>query len=130
MSGSVLITTGLRARKFRLSASATLLAGPRRRKPFLFSDEEIIRLLKAALSLRPQASLRPHTLSTVFGLLASSGIRPSEALKLTVRDVLLDRDPPRLEIHKAKFHKSRLVPIHQTVADQSGRDPLMCIILS
>jgi len=35
-----------------------------------------------------------------------------------VRDVLRDLDPPRLQIHKAKFHKSRLVPIHQTVADQ------------
>ena len=35
-----------------------------------------------------------------------------------VKDVLLDLDPPRLQIHKAKFHKSRLVPIHQTVADQ------------
>jgi integrase/recombinase XerD len=98
--------------------SPRLLARPRRRKPFLFSAEEISRLLKAALSLRPRASLRPHTLSTLFGLLASSGIRPGEALKLTVRDVLLDLDPPRLQIHKAKFHKSRLVPIHQTVADQ------------
>jgi integrase/recombinase XerD len=97
-----------------------LLARPRRRKPFLFSAEEMNRLLEAALSLRPKASLRPHTLSTLFGLLASSGIRPGEALnlKLTVRDVLLDLDPPRLQILKAKFHKSRLVPIHQTVADQ------------
>jgi len=68
--------------------------------------------------LRPQASLRPHTLSTLLGLLASSGIRPGEALKLKVGDVLLDLDPPRLQIHKAKFHKSRLVPIHQTVADR------------
>src|ERR1700736_5168282 len=81
--------------------SATLLARPRRRKPFLFSAKEISRLLKAALSLRPQASLRPHTLSTLFGLLASSGIRPSEALKLTFRDVLLDLDPQRLKILKA-----------------------------
>jgi integrase/recombinase XerD len=62
--------------------NAKLLAQPRRRKPFLFSGEEIGRLLKAALSLRPQASLRPHTLSTLLGLLASSGIRPGKALKL------------------------------------------------
>ena len=82
--------------------SAKLLAQPRRRKPFLFSGEEIGRLLKAALSLRPQASLRPHTLSTLLGLLASSGIRPGEALKLTFRDVLLDLDPPRLQILKLK----------------------------
>ena len=98
--------------------SARLLAQPPRRKPFLFSADEISRLLKAALSLGPRASLRPHTLSTLLGLLASSGLRASEALNLTVRDVLLDLDPPRLQIRKAKFHKSRLVPIHQTVANK------------
>jgi len=53
-----------------------------------------------------------------MGLLASSGLRASEALNLTVTDVLLDLDPPRLQIRKTKFHKSRLVPIHQTVANK------------
>jgi integrase/recombinase XerD len=33
-------------------------------------------------------------------------------------DVLLDLDPPRLEVRKTKFNKSRLVPIHETVADK------------
>jgi integrase/recombinase XerD len=84
----------------------------------LFSANEIGRLLKAALSLGPQASLRPHTLSTLLGLLASSGLRASEALNPTVTDLLLDLDPPRLQIRKTKFHKSRLVPIHQTVANK------------
>jgi len=84
----------------------------------LFSANEIGRLLKAALSLGPQASLRPHTLSTLLGLLASSGLRASEALNLTVTDVLLDLDPPQLQIRKTKFHKSRLVPVHQTVANK------------
>jgi integrase/recombinase XerD len=95
---------------------ATLLARPRRRKPFLFSAEEVNRLLNAALSLGPRASLRPHTLSTLFGLLTSCGLRASEALKLTVNDVLLDLDPPRLQIRNTKFHKSRWVPIHPSVA--------------
>jgi len=98
--------------------SARLLAQPPRRKPFLFSADEIGLLLKAALSLGPQASLRPHTLSTLLGLLASSGLRASEALNPTVTDLLLDLDPPRLQIRKTKFHKSRLVPIHQTVANK------------
>jgi integrase/recombinase XerD len=35
-----------------------------------------------------------------------------------VYDVLLDLDPPRLEVRKTKFNKSRLVPIHETVADK------------
>jgi integrase/recombinase XerD len=98
--------------------SSALLARPLRRKPFLFSAEEIRCLLKAALTLGPQGSLRPHTLSTLLGLLASSGLRASEALNLTIGNVLLDLDPPRLEIRQTKFHKSRVVPIHPTVADQ------------
>src|SRR4029077_13746651 len=87
ISGKVARLSVARQFLFHLSAvvpdlevpSATLLARPRRRKPFLFSAEEISRLLKAALSLRPQGSLRPHTLSTLLGLLANSEIR-GEAL--------------------------------------------------
>jgi integrase/recombinase XerD len=73
--------------------SATLLARPRRQKPFLFSAEEISLLLKAASSLGPQASLRPHTLLTLLGLLASSGLRASEALNLTVGSLAEHRSP-------------------------------------
>jgi integrase/recombinase XerD len=98
--------------------SAALVARPRRRKPFLFSAGEISLLLEAALSLGPAASLRPYTVSTLLGLLASAGLRASEALKLTVKDVLLEIESPRLEIRETKFHKSRLVPIHATVADK------------
>jgi integrase len=98
--------------------SAALLARPQRRKPFLFSTEEISRLLNVALSTGPQASLQPHTLSTLLGLLVSSGLRANEALNLTVGDVLLNLDPPRLEVRKTKFNKSRLVPIHETVANK------------
>jgi integrase/recombinase XerD len=97
---------------------AALVARPRRRKPFLFSADEIRLLLKAALSLGPAASLRPYTVSTLIGLLASAGLRASEALHLTAKDVLLELDSPRLEIRETKFHKSRLVPIHATVADK------------
>lgn len=98
--------------------SAGLLARPRRRKPFLFSVDEISILLNAASALGPKASLRPQTLSTILGLLASSGLRASEALKLTVADVLLDLNPPRLEVRQTKFNKSRMVPIHKTTASK------------
>jgi integrase/recombinase XerD len=98
--------------------SASLLARPQRSKPFLFSTEEISRLLNAALSVGAQASLQPRTLSTLLGLLVSSGLRANEALNLEVSDVLLDLDPPQLEIRKTKFNKSRLVPIHETVANK------------
>lgn len=62
--------------------SARLLAQPPRRKPFLFSADEIGCLLKAALSLGPQASLRPtaHALDVigVAGQFRTSGQRSLE----------------------------------------------------
>jgi integrase len=49
---------------------------------------------------------------TLFGLLACTGLRVSEALKLNAAHVDLDRGVLRIE--KTKFKKSRLVPLHTT----------------
>jgi integrase len=54
----------------------------------------------------------------IIGLLASTGLRAGEVIALTVDDVRLDSDPPQLHIRKAKFYKSRIVPIHSSTADQ------------
>ena len=83
---------------------------PPRRIPFIFSQDELNRLLQAAMCLRPVGSLRPHTYATLFGLLAVSGLRISEALNLRFDDVTADG----LLIRKTKFQKSRLVPLHET----------------
>jgi integrase len=55
-----------------------------------------------------------------MGLLASTGIRIGEALRLHVSEVQLELDPPRLQIAQTKFHKSRWVPLHFTTATQLG----------
>jgi len=73
--------------------------------------------MAAALRARPRGTLRPHTLYTLIGLLASTGIRPGEALRLTMPDVQFDLNPPQLQILHSKFHKSRVVPLHPTAAD-------------
>jgi len=86
----------------------------RRNQPFVFSPAEITRLLRAAQALKPSDGLRPHTYRTLLGLLASTGLRPSEALNLTCQDVDLDRS--LLTIRETKFHKSRFVPLHPTTA--------------
>jgi integrase len=93
-----------------------LLAGWRRQKPYLFSTSEIGRLLDGASRLKPEGTLWPHTVYTVIGLVASTGLRAKEALNLAVTDVQLDLTPPQLLIREAKFHKSRLVPLHATTA--------------
>jgi integrase len=65
---------------------------PRRARPYLYSEEEIRQLLKAAQNLPATYSLKPWTYHCLFGLLAVAGMR--------------------VTIHGTKFGKSRLVPLH------------------
>jgi integrase len=95
-----------------------LLPTPRRPKPFLFTSAQITALLASAQSCRPCGSLRPHTLSCLLGLLASTGLRVGEAIRLQINQVELELDPPQLCIQETKFHKSRLVPLHPTTAQR------------
>lgn len=99
----------------------SLLAAPRRPHPYLFSATDISRILDEAGRLSPRGSLRPLTHQTLFGLLACTGLRPSEAINLLVPDVQLDEQPPRLLIRQSKFHKSRWVPLHPTAAEHLRR---------
>jgi integrase/recombinase XerD len=74
-------------------------------------------LSEAAQASQPRASLRPHTLSTLLGLLASTGLRVGEAIRLQIDQVKLALDPPQLHILETKFHKSRIVPLHPSTAE-------------
>ena len=58
-----------------------------RARPYLYTEQEIQRLLAAAKSLSPASGLRPWTYHCLFGLLAVSGLRISEAIKLERQDV-------------------------------------------
>lgn len=84
-----------------------------RARPYLYSDEEVRRLLEVALQLpteRPSSSLRPWVFHCLLGLLAVTGLRISEALDLKVDD--LDLGHAVLTVHAAKLGRSRLVPLH------------------
>lgn len=83
-----------------------------RHVPCLFTPAAMSRLMQAASRLGPAGSLRPHVSSTLFALLAATGLRISEALRLCLDDVTPDG---RLMQH-TKFQKSRLVPLHDTAA--------------
>ena len=73
-----------------------LLARPQRHRPYIFTQQELVSILDAAAAMRPRRTLRPHVYVSMIGLLASTGIRAGEAIRLTSRDVLLDADPPRI----------------------------------
>jgi integrase/recombinase XerD len=93
------------------------LRAQRRPTPCLLSLDNILRLLDCVGDLKSRGSLRPHTYRTIIGLLACTGLRASEAVRLRVSDVQLDLDPPVLHIFETKFRKSRLVPLHSTTAE-------------
>ncbi len=82
----------------------------RRPIPYIFTAEEIQTLVAQAAHLGPPGSLRPHLYRTLFGLLAVTGLRISEALALRFKDIT----PDGLVIRETKFHKSRLLPLHKT----------------
>jgi integrase len=84
----------------------------RRVTPYIYRSAELSALLAAARNLPPRGSLRPHTYATLFGLLACTGLRLREALRLTRADV--DWDNGMLTVRQSKFRKSRLVPLHPT----------------
>jgi integrase/recombinase XerD len=105
-------TLGQRIRVTRLPPGHLLGRYYRRPTPFIFSAAQLRQLLEAARRLGPPGSLRPHTYETLFALLAVTGLRVSEALALRREDLTRDG----LLIRKTKFQKSRLVPLHPTVA--------------
>jgi integrase len=84
----------------------------RRLAPHIYSEREICDLLAAAWRLAPEGGLRPATYATIFGLIAATGLRLSEALHVHCGD--LDFDRGVLTIRNTKFRKSRHVPLHAT----------------
>jgi len=81
--------------------------------PYLYSDQEIARLLAQAAALTPP--LRAATFYTLLGLLAVAGMRIGEALRLDRDDV--DLDPGVLTIRLTKFGKSRQLPLHASTVN-------------
>jgi integrase/recombinase XerD len=81
-----------------------------RQTAFLYSDNDIARLLNAAAALRP--ALRGATHQAFFGLLAVTGMRIGEAIGLDRDDIDLDRG--LIQIDDAKFRKHRRLPLHPT----------------
>jgi integrase/recombinase XerD len=82
----------------------------RRATPYLYSDRDIAALMAAAATLHPP--LRAATTQTLIGLLAVTGMRIGEALRLDRGD--LDLKHARLIVRDSKFGKSRELPLHPT----------------
>jgi len=81
--------------------------------PHIYSEQEIVDLLAAARRLSP--ALRGATYETLFGLLAATGLRISEAGHLMDADV--DLTSGILTVRQTKFAKSRHVPLHPSTVE-------------
>jgi len=81
--------------------------------PYLWSPQEICRLLEGARAL--PSPLRAATHEALFGLLATTGMRLGEAVGLDRDDVELGDGV--ITIRHAKFDRSRLVPLHPSVTE-------------
>ncbi|MBI2947685.1 MAG: tyrosine-type recombinase/integrase [Verrucomicrobia bacterium] len=84
--------------------------------PHIYTRDEIRKIMAAARSLGPAGTLRPVVISSVIGLLYTTGLRVGEAIRLSLRDVDFNRSV--LVIRETKFKKSRYVPISPSCASQ------------
>lgn len=96
---------------------------PNRARPYFYSVQDIQQLLKVAKARPSWVPLRSLTYYCLFGLLAVTGLRLSEALNLCTEH--LDYSESVLTIRRGKFGKSRLVPLHastcKVLADYAQR---------
>lgn len=88
----------------------------KRASPYIYSDEEIREILRAAWNLPPSTGLRPCTYYTLFGLMAVTGMRISEVIRLDRDDV--DLEEGLLTVQLTKFSKSRLIPLHPSTVEK------------
>ena len=83
---------------------------PRRVPPHIYTPHEIGALMAQARLMSPP--LRAATFETLIGLLAVTGMRSGEALRLDRNDV--DLEAATIMILATKFNKSRMLAIHPT----------------
>ncbi len=87
--------------------------------PHIYHEQEIVDLLTAARALAPRGGLRPLTYETLFGLIAATGLRLSEAIHL--RDMDVELKLGLLTVRQTKFAKSRQLPLHASTVEALQR---------
>ncbi len=90
----------------------------RRRQPYLYSPADVRALMRAArrgIAL----PLRAATMETIIGLLATTGMRVGEAIRLDSAD--LNWDEGWLAVLQTKFRKSRQLPLHPSTMNALAR---------
>jgi integrase len=87
-----------------------------RARPYIYNEAEIASIIATAKELPSIYGLRGLTCSTLFGLIAVTGLRISEALALEDND--LDTGNGVLRVRRGKLGRERLLPLDRTVVAQ------------
>lgn len=116
-----------------IPASGLLGPAHRRLSPHIFTQREVLMLLKASKELDPRNKLRPASMYCIFGLLAATGMRVSEVLGLQRADI--NWSERFITVRESKYRKSRYVPVHPTTIRQlknyaKFRDRQLSVIIS
>jgi integrase len=88
----------------------------RRARPYIYSEQEIVRIVEEAARLPSPNGIRALTFTTLFGLIAATGLRVSEAIALDNGDVDLEKGV--LTVRRGKSNKARIVPLAQSATDR------------
>ena len=80
--------------------------------PYLWSRDDIRRVLETARGLRPP--LKAASYEALFGLLAVTGMRVGEAVALEPGDINFEDGVITIREQAAKLERARLVPLHPT----------------
>ena len=96
-----------------IPAAELLPRQTRRTTPYLFSDRDLLQLMEATQKLRSRPPRA--TYAAFIGLLATTGMRVGEAIRLDRRDV--DWENRVLVVRTSKFGKSREVPLHDSTLE-------------
>lgn len=96
---------------------AGLISGkPHRTRPYIYADDQIAQMVAEAARLPSSYGLRGWTCSTLFGLIAVTGLRVNEALGLDEEDV--DLEQAVLTVKRSKNGRSRFVPMLPCAAER------------
>jgi integrase/recombinase XerD len=88
----------------------------RRSCPYIYSDREIVQIIDGAARLPSLNGIRALTYATLFGLIAVTGLRVSEAVALDNCDV--DLATGVLTVRRGKSGKARIVPVSASTSDR------------
>ncbi len=88
----------------------------RRSRPYIYSECEIVRIVEEAARLPSPNGIRALTYPTLFGLIAVTGLRVSEAIALDNGDVDLENGV--LTVRRGKSGKARIAPLAQSATDR------------